>query len=349
MRRNARQHFDHILKSFGVRRSSLTTDGDPCSRYQLLLTAYADGQLGEKRSHVIEGHLNACPSCRASLAATRIVGHCMFERPAPEFTGDMSARLRMAIAEEARTPTRVPLFGGPRLIWSGAALTTLIVAAVSYQLSLQPPVAHVAVNPPVIVHTSPFPSSAVVPSVKSLPHTAVIAKAPSAYTVDVFSHETEAAIPPIKVHPALVATPKAVVRSGAQIAATTAARHITPTVQVAKASVSRPIAPPSAVAVSPVVPSAPDQVATSDNTSLTPAPEVAPATVDRAPNNVVAHEPEPVVSSAVFETAPSEPVSLGHRLHNAGRLATARVSVYVDQPRTRVGNGTASIVDAGFK
>lgn len=125
MRKNLGQQLDHLLKAVGIRRPARKyrqTHGDPCARYEALLSPYMDGMLDERKTALVEGHLNACASCRASVAATRLISHTLGEKAAPAFTPDMSARLCLALAaERAKANRRMPIFTGPRVAALGMA------------------------------------------------------------------------------------------------------------------------------------------------------------------------------------------------------------------------------------
>ncbi|HEY3330393.1 MAG TPA: zf-HC2 domain-containing protein [Capsulimonadaceae bacterium] len=356
MRKNNRHQFDHFLKSLGFRRSTHTSSSDPCNRYQTLLTAYVDGQLDDKRKHVIEGHLNACAECRASLAVTRLVGHAITERPSAPFTGDMSARLRMAIAEEARQSVRAPFFTPQRLAWGGAAFTLAVVSAFALHTQQQPHPTTIAINPQAVI-TAPSMSAnhnnSVVPSSKA---PLQVAKVPTQL-------EPKVAPMPVAAINRIVTTVRPTATKGAPTTVVASlpyekpmaprkpvARPITNTA-VAKLDTGRPAPTSTFVAPTPEPPTAAVASATPD-TASTPVSPAAPehvASADRAPANVVARNTDPAPSFTSYETGSAESVSLGRRLRNAGRVVAAHASVSVDHANYRQGNGTANIVDAVFK
>jgi len=169
MRKLLRQQLDHALKAIGIRRPTrgAKANGDPCARYEVLLSAYTDGALDERNTALVEGHLNACASCRASLVATRLITGIVAEKPTPTFTADMSARLCMALAAERdRLPRRAPFLTTPRAAALGMACAALfaIVVAAHHSASVAPKSNGTSVATLPNARTTPSTSTLVMPN-----------------------------------------------------------------------------------------------------------------------------------------------------------------------------------------
>lgn len=96
------------------------------------LVAYADGYLAGRRLAAVEGHLRACPRCRAHLAAFREVDRVVRTGVAPVDDPGGLAALRARMAARAGRPVRP----GPRQRPAAAlALLALLLGALAWPLA----------------------------------------------------------------------------------------------------------------------------------------------------------------------------------------------------------------------
>lgn len=81
-----------------------------CEQAELLLHAYADGELNSQERAAVQAHLDGCPSCRAALDEIEAMSTLLAqaaERPSPA----LRARVLRAISEEGRgNAPRVPMW-----------------------------------------------------------------------------------------------------------------------------------------------------------------------------------------------------------------------------------------------
>ena len=65
-----------------------------CEKFEELLAAYADGELGPGERAVVERHLEACPGCAALLASLRTADAALARFPEVEPPADLSEKLQ---------------------------------------------------------------------------------------------------------------------------------------------------------------------------------------------------------------------------------------------------------------
>ncbi|MDR3707890.1 MAG: zf-HC2 domain-containing protein [Capsulimonadaceae bacterium] len=339
MTRSIKHRIDRALKLLNVRRSTRSSNGDPCERYQLLLTEYADGLIDPRHRQIVEGHLNGCASCRASLAATQLFGHALSERPAAILSPDMSARLRIAIAEEVRgrRPQRISFTPGWAFAGAGALSAVIGVMLMHH------------VQGPVVVANNPIQRPSITAPVTPLPAAPDVEHSKANSAISASAAPTAARPPAAK--PANVAASVAGARRAPVLARRLHQDARSQPILVA----SQPIVNQSVISgPTASIPSETSRVASApaneaqDVPTPTPVePKVADMKAQRAPDNDVASVPDQV-STASYEVTGNEPVTLGRRLHNA-RPSTASMVVSFQHGRVSLANGTANIVGSGFK
>jgi hypothetical protein len=91
-----------------------------CGATRRQLSAYLEGDLGERDEARLRGHLDSCAECSAELRALQRAVRLLRELGGAEPPGDLADRIVERVrAEEARPSRwrRAPLIGGPGLSW----------------------------------------------------------------------------------------------------------------------------------------------------------------------------------------------------------------------------------------
>lgn len=87
-----------------------TRDTGPCAGYEHLIVELHEGALGDEPARAVQGHLAACPRCRAWQAEfVALDAGLAAALPRPSLSGEFAARLRRHIAVETRRSPRQDL------------------------------------------------------------------------------------------------------------------------------------------------------------------------------------------------------------------------------------------------
>lgn len=112
-----------------------------CRKARSCLSAFCNGELGERQAALIREHLADCPVCRAEAQAVSTVMVSRKQMPTLRVSGDFNSRLLHRIAQErfaetrtqAFLPHRAPVIGWGRLATvSAATLLIFVVAGFGY-------------------------------------------------------------------------------------------------------------------------------------------------------------------------------------------------------------------------
>jgi anti-sigma factor RsiW len=107
-----------------------------CSDYIGWIALKLEGTLSPDREHELEGHLAACPRCRAELLLQKKIGESLIEeapsRLSPDFTQRVSSRALATVRLERRLRTVRRLV--PALVYSVGVVFLLIFRAQIAQL-----------------------------------------------------------------------------------------------------------------------------------------------------------------------------------------------------------------------
>jgi hypothetical protein len=112
-----------------------------CRKVQGLLPDYIGAELSDKKSHEVDGHLKACPGCRAALSQLREVWDGLAQQPLPRkgkrFWQDLTTGVMAEIRRKRPMPAdeqRTPLFSGWRvLVPATAAVIAVIVCVIVFR------------------------------------------------------------------------------------------------------------------------------------------------------------------------------------------------------------------------
>lgn len=117
-----------------------------CHRVQKLLPDYIGDELSVKKRERVEQHLEACPDCRADLAALQGVWAGLAHQPLPqkgeEFWGTFTTgvmqevRRKRPIPAEKKTPLSFP--GWKVLLPAAGAAVVIIVGVIALKVGLGP-------------------------------------------------------------------------------------------------------------------------------------------------------------------------------------------------------------------
>lgn len=330
MKLNLNDTLNSALKLIDVRRAMRRSEPSACDETNRSLSPYIDGELDTNSRQTVEGHLANCPACRAALASLTALSRAVSQRPIAELSPDMSARLRMAIADEARSARPLRRLAAQSWAFAGAVAACAIVALFATHQTFPPfAVARHAAPTPVVVAQVPPVAVAPIP-VAPLPHVwagGPVLAAKSAPNVELHV-----------VHPHVL--PMLAVRP-------IVGNHVQP-VRIASIHASDADVAPSVPADVQTMEPAPSSIPAESPAPVVDEPKavVQPAE-QRMPDNTVASVA--VQSSTVsYEISGNEPTSLARRLHTAPASDMSSV-VYLQHGRVNVSNGTANIVGAGFK
>jgi len=116
-----------------------------CRRVQRLLPDYLGDELSPRKRERVEGHLEACPACRAELAALQGAWTGLAQQPQPQKAGEFwegftagvmrEIRKRRPVPEEKRFPLLVPW---KFLLPAGGAIAAVIVGVIALKVVLGP-------------------------------------------------------------------------------------------------------------------------------------------------------------------------------------------------------------------
>ena len=341
-----RKQFDHMLKMMGIRRPtrSAKAHGDPCARYETLLSSYTDGILDERKTALVEGHLNACAACRASLAATRLMSGALAHKPAPMFTGEMSARLRMALAaERERMPKHVTVFTAPRLAAIGASCAVVLAATMFFVSHGKHQIAPIAA-PGNSVATNGENQEARLPTTSAFLGSKPVVTQPVAPVESPAAGDNSTDVGPIDVQAHPITAP--VMPGKPKTEAIVYHPNVLPTTRI-NGEAPKPDVPPM---VMPVQPTPSNSLATND---------VAPAPTS---NQMPAPSPAPAPQLSLVAVAPPAPESFSAPANTrSGRLMLASSVHLADQNgsgsskvslthdlQLAEGSGTVSMVASNF-
>jgi hypothetical protein len=323
-----RQKFVSIIERF----SSRITDGaQSCEKLDDLISAYADGEVVGKEKQLLEAHLD-------SMKAICIV---VTARPQVVMTGEMSGRLRMALAEEMKGKNRFPIFSRPAWAFSTAAFAAVLAIGffilqpsnVSHQLLGTTPTQTASLPPSDVDQTDPeAPSAPMFPIMGESGIRSASSSAAARSTADVVKYRNNEAQPGV-------------------IAASGGAIHTRPSFVSMPHSSGEALAPRSDHSIIAALPGKSSKL-NSVNTFSTTNPESTGASTDTDTGSTKpavmqvsssnASSPAPALSETSYQ-----PVSLGRRLRAAQSMAT-KTSLLVDLHRENVATGTVPIVDNGF-
>ncbi|MBL8086562.1 MAG: zf-HC2 domain-containing protein [Chthonomonas sp.] len=95
-----------------------------CAKFQALMSAYVDGELGGKEMLAVRAHIERCPACAAELSATREVKQALSSMGSVEVPEGFEDRLVNVVMSKQRGPLQsVPTR------WKVAMAGTLATAA----------------------------------------------------------------------------------------------------------------------------------------------------------------------------------------------------------------------------
>jgi len=113
-----------------------------CRRVQRLLPDYLGDELSPRKREQVEGHLEACPDCRAELAALQGAWTGLAQQPLPQKAGEFwegftagvmrEIRKRRPVPAEKKTPFLLP--GWKFLLPAGGAIAAVIVGVIALQV-----------------------------------------------------------------------------------------------------------------------------------------------------------------------------------------------------------------------
>lgn len=116
-----------------------------CRRVQRLLPDYLGDELSQGKRERVEGHLEACPDCRAELAALQGAWDTLAQQPLPQKAGEFwegftagvmrDIRQKRPVPEEKRFPLLVPW---RVLLPAGGAIAAIIVGVIALKVVLWP-------------------------------------------------------------------------------------------------------------------------------------------------------------------------------------------------------------------
>ena len=116
-----------------------------CRRVQRLLPDYLGDELSPRKRARVEGHLEACPDCRAELVALQGAWDALAEQPLPHkagefwegFTADVMREIKRkrSVPAEKRFPLLVPW---KVLLPAGGAIAAIIVGVIALTIVLGP-------------------------------------------------------------------------------------------------------------------------------------------------------------------------------------------------------------------
>jgi len=350
MARNVKIRLEYLFERLRTRRSESMHKGDPCARYQTDLTAYADGEIDPASKQAIEGHLSVCPCCRANLSAVHLVGTALMARTQEALSPAMSARLRMALADVKQKPARMPLFVLPRPVYAVASLAAVAAVLMLGHHNIRHDASHVQVALGVSQSRSDTPLQ--VPSAAPASPT-VITSISSSVSTQPVSHPSQNLPAASRVRPIQVVSPAHTARHEIVIESINRAVRSTHPAAVGIAAQPVMLANQSGAAQDNTAPNvvpnvvAPVEKMPEQAAQVAAQPDDQDHNVNRAPDNTIARMPDQSQLVA-YEIGGNEPTSLGHRLHNTGQ-SMARSVVYLHSAHVRVGDGTANVVDAGFR
>jgi len=107
-----------------------------CSETDLLLHAYADGELDVVRSLELELHVKGCPACAARLESLKTLARALRDN---DFAYHAPASLRHRVQQMAGAPVAGGLSQPPNLQWIWKWLAAAATAAAVLLLVLRPP------------------------------------------------------------------------------------------------------------------------------------------------------------------------------------------------------------------
>lgn len=117
-----------------------------CRRVRRLLPDYLGDELSLRKRERVEGHLEACPDCRAELAALQGAWATLAQQPLPQKTGEFwdgftadvmrEIRKKHPVPAEKKTPLLFPRW--KVLLPAGGAIAAIIVGVIALQVVLGP-------------------------------------------------------------------------------------------------------------------------------------------------------------------------------------------------------------------
>jgi len=112
-----------------------------CWRVQRLLPDYLGDELSRKKRERLEGHIEACPACRAELAALQGAWDTLAQQPLPHKAGEFwdgftegvmrEIRKRRPVPAEKKSPLLVPW---KVLLPAGGAIAAVIAGVIALQV-----------------------------------------------------------------------------------------------------------------------------------------------------------------------------------------------------------------------
>ena len=112
-----------------------------CSRFELDLSAYLDGELTANRAQEVRGHLETCPDCRERVESMRVARHAFRELAPERVSSDFDRKVQAAVGAPAATSVvpwrrvRIPL----ALALSVAATMALVFVWKSHEIPRSDP------------------------------------------------------------------------------------------------------------------------------------------------------------------------------------------------------------------
>ena len=116
--------------------------GSACQSYQLLLSAYADGEVGARERRQVELHLSGCADCRARLADLQALSQAVSARLMSQADEVDFSRFADEVMRRV-TPDRPGLLERLRVGWQEilayhrtAVVSSLLTAAVTLAIAI---------------------------------------------------------------------------------------------------------------------------------------------------------------------------------------------------------------------
>jgi hypothetical protein len=116
-----------------------------CRRVQRLLPDYLGDELSTRERERVEGHLEACPDCRAELAALQGAWTGLAQQPLPQKAGEFWDGFTADVMQEIRKRRPVPAEKRPPLLvpWrvllpAGGAIAAVIAGVIALKVVLGP-------------------------------------------------------------------------------------------------------------------------------------------------------------------------------------------------------------------
>ncbi len=161
-----------------------------CSRIEILLSEYIDGELSKSDLIDVENHLSVCTDCRAELAALRMLVSASCEIETAQPPADLRARIAAATTQKQRdrrwVAVRERLFSFRPLAWAGGAAFAVFALMLFVSFGrIDQPMKQVATHPEPAapIAASPAPSQTVPEQVANADSESTVVSEPAQRTI----------------------------------------------------------------------------------------------------------------------------------------------------------------------